>query len=74
MQVSVAGRYGLVDEQMNLDVVMKAGRGEIAAKVTGSAASPSVRVNPSALLKGKRLERGARELERGVRGLLERLR
>lgn len=74
VQVSVAGRYGLADGQMNVDVVMKAGRGEIAAKVTGSAASPSIRVNPSALLQGRGLERGARELEQGVRGLLKRLR
>lgn len=74
MQISATGRYGLVDGRMDVDLVLKAGRAEIAAKVAGTSASPSVRVNPAALLPGRGVERGARELEQGVRDLLKRLR
>ncbi len=49
---------------------MKTGRAQIAAKVAGSAASPSIRVKPGTLLPA----RGeVRELEQGLRDLLKRL-
>jgi len=43
---------------MNLDMVVNHGRGEVTAKVTGTAASPSIRVAPTT----KTLETGLREL------------
>jgi uncharacterized protein involved in outer membrane biogenesis len=74
MQVTAAGQYGLADNQMNVDLVVRTGRAELAAKVTGDAASPSIRVNPSAILQGRGLERGARDVGEGVREFLKRLR
>lgn len=52
MKVAVSGDYALGSGRMNLAVVMNHGRGEIQANVTGTAASPSIRVNPAATLKG----------------------
>jgi hypothetical protein len=63
MKVSVAGEYQLASGRLNLDVVVNHGRGEVVAKVTGSAASPSIRVAPS-----------TKKLERGLRDLLKRFR
>ncbi len=74
MQVTAAGQYGLADNQMNVDLVVRTGRAELAAKVTGDAASPSIRVNPSAILQGRGLERGTRDVGEGVREFLKRLR
>src|SRR5437879_6592687 len=69
MQISVAGRYGLADGRVNADLVVKTGRAQIAAKVAGSAASPSIRVKPGTLLPA----RGeARDLDQGLRHLLKR--
>lgn len=50
MKVAAAGEYGLADGRMNLDLTMTHGRGEIKAKVTGSAVSPSIRVIPGSIL------------------------
>ena len=36
---------------MNFDVTTKLGRGEIRAKVTGTSASPSIRVLPGTILR-----------------------
>src|SRR5438445_820660 len=70
LQISVAGRYGLTDGRVNADLLVKTGRAQIAAKVAGSAASPSIRVKPGTLLPA----RGeARDLEQGLRDLLKRL-
>ena len=46
MKVAGVGDYGLADGRMNFDLTMTHGRGEIKAKVTGTAASPSIRVLP----------------------------
>ena len=70
MQISVAGRYGLADGRVNADLVVKTGRAQIAAKVAGSVASPSIRVKPGTLLPARG---GARDLEQGLRDLLKRL-
>jgi AsmA-like protein len=52
MRIALAGTYALASGQMNFDVGLHTGRGEIQAKVTGAASSPSIRVNPTASLKG----------------------
>lgn len=51
MRVAAAGEYGLADGRMNFDVTTKHGRGEIKAKVTGTSASPSIRVLPGTILR-----------------------
>jgi hypothetical protein len=53
---------------MNLDMVISTGKSEVKAKVTGSAASPSVRVLPSSLLGDPR------SVDKGLGDLLRRLR
>lgn len=67
MKVTAAGEYGLVDGRMNLDVTATVGRTDVRARVTGSAASPSVRIDPSALLQSP-------DIQKGLRDLLKRLR
>ena len=54
---------------MNLDLRIDHGRGEIRAKVTGNAASPSVRIDPTSVVN----EVGRKNIERGVQDLLNRL-
>jgi AsmA-like protein len=49
VKVGVAGNYGLATTRMDLDLRVDHGRGEVRAKVTGNAASPSVRVDPSSV-------------------------
>lgn len=51
MTVAGAGEYQLVTDRVSFDLTMKHGRGQIKAKVTGSAASPSVRVVPATILR-----------------------
>jgi len=51
MQIAGVGDYGLADGRMNFDLTLTHGRGEIKAKVTGTAASPSIRVLPGSLLR-----------------------
>ncbi len=51
MKVAAAGEYGLADGRVNFDLTMTHGRGEIKAKVTGTAASPSIRVLPGSILR-----------------------
>jgi hypothetical protein len=63
MKVVVAGDYALGPGTMNLAVTMHHGRGEIQANVTGTAASPSIRVNPAASLKGVDPEKARSSLE-----------
>ena len=67
MKLTAAGDYGLADGRMNLDVGVTAGRTQLRARVTGTAASPSIRVDPSGLLQSP-------DLERGIQDLLKRLR
>jgi hypothetical protein len=52
MKVAISGDYALGSGRMNLAVLMHHGRGEIQASVTGTTASPSIRVNPASTLKG----------------------
>jgi hypothetical protein len=70
MKVAVAGDYALGSGRVNMQIVMNHGRGEIQASVTGSAASPSIRVNPAATVKG--LDPG--RAKSGLEDLLKKLR
>lgn len=70
MKVAVSGRYGLANGRMDLDMIVTHGRGELKAKVTGSAASPSIRVDPAAILRG--VDPG--KVEKGLGELLKRIR
>jgi len=50
---------------MNLDLDVDHGRGRVAARVTGTTASPSIRLLPSSVLSGVdpgKVENGLREL------------
>jgi hypothetical protein len=70
MKVAIAGQYGLADGRMNLDMTVSHGRGELKAKVTGSAASPSIRVDPATILRGVdpgKVEKGLGELFRRMK-------
>jgi AsmA protein len=68
MKVAVAGDYALGSGRMNLDMVISTAKSEVKARVTGSAASPSVRVLPSSLLGDPK------SVEKGLGDLLRRLR
>lgn len=70
MTVAVTGEYGLATGTMNLDAVVNHGRGEVKAKLTGTAASPSISVAPSTILR----EVDAGKLKRGLQDVLKRLR
>jgi hypothetical protein len=65
MKVRVAGDYALASGAMNLDMTVDHGRGEVQAKVTGTAAAPSVRISPSSVVRAidqKKVESGLRDL------------
>lgn len=68
LKVGVAGDYGIPTGRMNLDLRVDHGRGELRAKVTGNAASPLVRVDPSSVVD----EVGRKNIESGVQDLLKR--
>ncbi|MGH7278257.1 MAG: AsmA-like C-terminal region-containing protein, partial [Candidatus Rokuibacteriota bacterium] len=70
MKVAVAGTYNVASGAMNLDMVVNTGRNEVQAKVTGTAASPSIRVNPASVLKN--VDPG--QVEKGLQDLLKRFR
>ncbi|HEV8473224.1 MAG TPA: AsmA-like C-terminal region-containing protein [Methylomirabilota bacterium] len=69
MKVGVAGEYGLATGRMNLDMVITTGRGEMKAKVTGTSASPSIRVAPSTILRD--VDPG--KVQKGLGDLLKRV-
>ncbi|MBI2160722.1 MAG: AsmA family protein [Candidatus Rokubacteria bacterium] len=70
MKVAVAGEYGLATGRLNLDLVVSHGRGQARAKVTGTAAAPSVKVEPSSLVR----DRDPTKVEGGLKDLLRRFR
>lgn len=70
VKVGVAGEYGLATGRMNLDLRIDHGRGEVRAKVTGSASSPSVRIDPSSI--AGQIDR--EKVEGGLQDLLKRFR
>ena len=51
MKIAAVGEYRLADGRMNFDLLMTHGRGEVKAKVTGTAASPSIRALPTSILR-----------------------
>lgn len=69
MKIAASGEYGLTNGQLNLQMVVNHDRGEVLATVTGSAASPSVRVRPTTILR----DLDPASIERGLRGLLDRI-
>ena len=68
MKVAIVGDYSLPTTRMNLDLVITHERGEVRAKVTGTAASPSIRVSPASVLRDVDPEKA----QRGLQDLLKR--
>lgn len=64
MKARVSGDYAMVTDQMNLNVALEHGRGLMHATVTGTAASPSIRLSSSALrqVDSERVERNLKDL------------
>jgi len=62
----VIGDYGLATGAMNLDVALTTPSGQIKAKVTGSSASPSIRLVSGAPT-GKSLEQSIKDLMKRLR-------
>ena len=70
IKVGVVGDYGLASGRMNLDLRVQHARGELRAHLAGSAASPTIKVDPSSVTTNVSRE----ELETGVQDLLKRFR
>jgi len=70
MKVGVAGDYGLATGRTNLDLRVNYGRGELRARVSGNAASPSIRVDPTSVSGDVSREK----IEGGIQDLLKRFR
>ena len=68
MKVLMAGDYHLATGRMNLDMTITHGRGELKAKVTGTAASPQIRVSPATILRDIDPEKA----QKGIQDLLKR--
>jgi AsmA-like C-terminal region/AsmA family len=68
MKVGIAGDYGLASGRMNLDVRVNHSRGEVRAKVSGNAASPSIKLDPSSIADNVDREK----VESGIQDLLKR--
>ena len=68
MKVAIAGDYALVSGRMNLDMVVTHGRGELKARLTGTAASPSIAVSPASVLK----DVDPQKAQKGIQDLLKR--
>jgi hypothetical protein len=68
MKVAIAGDYGLATGQMDLDMLVTHNRGDLKAKVTGTTASPSIRVSPSSVLR----DIDPKKTEKGIKDLLKR--
>lgn len=70
LKVGVVGDYGLASGRMNLDVKVDHGRGVLRARVSGNAASPTIRVDPTSVSGDVSRE----QIEGGLRELLKRFR
>jgi AsmA family/AsmA-like C-terminal region len=68
LKVLIAGDYGVPTGRMNLDMTITHGRGQLQAKVTGTTASPSIRVSPGSALRDFDPEKA----QKGLRDLLKR--
>ena len=69
MKIAVAGSFGFVSRNMDLDMTISHGRGDLKAKVTGNASSPSIRVNPATILRD--VDKG--KVEKGLGDLLKKI-
>jgi len=70
LKIAAAGTYALASGAMNLDVAVTGGRTELKGKVTGTAASPSIRVAPPAGLRDVK----PGDVEKGLQDLLKKFR
>jgi hypothetical protein len=68
MKVAIAGDYALVSGRMNLDMDVSHSRGELKARLTGTAASPSIAVSPASVLK----DVDPQKAQKGIQDLLKR--
>lgn len=68
--VTAAGEYAFVRDSLNVDVVVRHRRGQVKAKVTGTASAPVLHVDVPGALR----EFESRGLERDLRNLLKRFR
>jgi AsmA family/AsmA-like C-terminal region len=68
MKVAVAGTYGLATGNVNLDMTVDHQRGQLQAKVTGTTASPAIRVSPASVLRNV----DPKQAEKGIKDLLKR--
>lgn len=73
LNARAAGTYALATGAMNVDLTVSNGRRELKAKVTGSAASPSVRVAPAGLLTPREQEKLGERVGEGLQDLLRKL-
>jgi len=69
MKVAVAGSFGFATRNMDLDLTISHSRGDLKAKVTGNASSPSIRVNPATILRD--VDKG--KVEKGLGDLLKKI-
>jgi hypothetical protein len=63
LKVGIAGDYALASGRMNLDMTVSHRRGELKAKVTGTAASPSVAVSPASILRDVDPEKAQKRIQ-----------
>ena len=69
MKIAIAGSFGLATRNMDLDMTISHGRGDLKAKVTGNASSPSIRVDPSTLLR----DVDKSQMQKGLGDLLKKI-
>ena len=70
LKVGVVGDYGLASGRMKLDLKVDHGRGELRARVSGNAASPTISVDPTSVSGDVTRE----QIEGGLQELLKRYR
>jgi hypothetical protein len=70
LKTAVAGTYALATGALKVDVVLTASGREVKGTVTGTAASPTIRVAPESVVRGIDQEK----VEKGLRDLLKRYR
>lgn len=68
MKVAIAGDYALANGRMNLDLIVTHDRGELKAKLTGTAAAPSIAVSPASVLR----DVDPQKAQKGIQDLLKR--
>ena len=69
MKVAITGSFGFATRNMDLDMTISHGRGDLKAKVTGNASSPSIRVNPATILRD--VDKG--KIDKGLGDLLKKI-